>query len=166
MGTHPIFESDFDCLTVCVRLSLGSTRPVSSTQLLTVIVSDTRRLMACSETSVWDVTTTQQRTTRLRTCVADPSSTPMSTLMALKTLTGLIEKHSEFSLPSMQRKLDSSDSDFSLADFLTTVSFLPAERIFSSRFFSPRDISESVKESTISPWNEAWKTEPREKKSL
>merc|ERR1712037_165569 len=165
MGTHPIFESDFDCLTVCVRLSLGSTRPVSSTQLLTVIVSDTR-LMACSETSVWDVTTTQQRTSRSRTCVADPSSTPMSTLMALKTLTGLIEKHSESSLPSMQRKLDSSDSDFSLADFSTTVSSLPAERTSSSRFFSPRDISESVKESTISPWNEAWKTEPREKKSL
>ena len=44
--------------------------------------------------------------------------------LALKTLTGLTEKHSGSFLPSMQRKLDSSDNDFSLADFSTTVSSL------------------------------------------
>jgi len=80
----------------------------------------------------------------------------------------------------MPRKLDSSDSDFSPDDFLTTVSFLrknerfidhskiilAAEHTSFSLFFSPRDTSELVRGSTTLPWNEAWKTEQQEKKLL
>ena len=85
-----------------------------------------------------------------------------SLFSASKTLTGPTEKPSESSLRSTQRKLDSSDSDFLPDDFSTTVSFLRKKNQFSpdfkiilaaehtsfSRFFSRRDISESVREST------------------
>merc|ERR1712227_806839 len=93
MGTHPIFESDFDCLTDGNRASIW----------LTLVSTDLDALAVSSPVPLWDV----------RMLTLWPSMTPSSiwtTWYTCTNMTQLTESSTELSKP-----LTASQSLFSLA---------------------------------------------------
>merc|ERR1712002_5975 len=99
MGTHPIFESDFDCLTDGNRASIW----------LTLVSTDLDALAVSSPVPLWDV----------RMLTLWPSMTPSSiwtTWYTCTNMTQLTESSTELSKPlTASSSLTARQSPFSLA---------------------------------------------------